>query len=512
MKILPVHLIREADAYTIKHEPIADIDLMERAAGACADWLIKNIDFDRKIMIFCGQGNNGGDGFAIARLLSLTGYDLHVFNLASLEKMSPSCLINFNRLKENHQKCRISDLSSSSPVEEIILPEIDNQTVVIDAIFGSGLTRLPEGRIARIIDHINSSGAVITAIDVPSGLFCDDTVRRSGNPSIIHADFTLTFSPPKLAFFFPENDRYVGDWKLLDIRLSPEFIDTAEVRNFMIEPGDIRGILKKRDKFAHKGRFGHALLICGSTGKMGAAILASHACIRSGAGLVTAHVPSSTNAILQTAVPEAMLSIDSDNDCFSEVPDLTAYTAIAAGPGIGTKSHTANALKMLIQQTQIPIIFDADAINILAENKTWLAFLPKGCIFTPHPKEFERLVGKIGNDFERNEMQRNFSFKNHCYIVLKGAHSATTTPDGRCFFNTTGNPGMATAGSGDVLTGIIAGLMAQGYSSLESSLAGVYIHGLAGDSALSSLGYEALIASDIIANLGKSFQQLYGKL
>ncbi|MCX6276791.1 MAG: NAD(P)H-hydrate dehydratase [Bacteroidetes bacterium] len=512
MKILPVHLIREADAYTVKHEFIADIDLMERAAGTCAEWLIENIGFDRKIMIFCGSGNNGGDGLAIARLLFLTGYDLQVFNLASPEKMSPSCLINFNRLKENHQKCRICDLSSFSSEGEIVLPEINKQTVVIDAIFGSGLTRQPEGVIARVIDHINASGAVIAAIDVPSGLFCDDTVRISGNPSIINADFTLTFSPPKLAFFFPENDRYIGDWRLLDIGISPKFIDTAEVRNFMIEPGDVSRILKRRNKFAHKGNFGHALLICGSTGKMGAAILAAKACIRSGAGLVTAHVPSSAIAILQTAVPEAMLSIDSDNDLFTDVPDLTAYTAIATGPGIGTKSHTAAALKVLIQQTTIPIIFDADAINIIAENKTWLAFLPKGCIFTPHPGEFERLVGKSGNEFERNEMQRNFSFKNHCYVVLKGAHTAITTPDSRCFFNTTGNPGMATAGSGDVLTGIIAGLMAQGYSSLESSLAGVYIHGLAGDSALLSLGYEALIASDIIANLGKSFQQLYGKL
>jgi NAD(P)H-hydrate epimerase len=511
MKILPVPLIREADAYTIEHEPISDIDLMERAAGKCADWLIANIPQNREIVVFCGSGNNGGDGLAIARFLVLTRYQVKVFLLAPPEKMSPSCLINYQRLKENHPGCAITQIGSTSISEDLTLPEINEKTVVIDAIFGSGLTRMPEGHIARVIDFINESKAVVVAIDVPSGLFCDESSRNEEKPAVIHADYTLTFAPPKLAWFFPENDVYVGDWQLLDIGLSPEFIESAAVRNFMMESTDISRFLKKRNKFAHKGNFGHALLICGSTGKMGAAVLSAKACLRSGAGMVTVRVPSSGTTILQTAIPEAMISIDPDPENFTDVPDLSNFSAIAIGPGIGTGDQTARALKLLIQQATVPVIFDADAINILGENKTWLAFIPKGSVFTPHPKEFERLVGKSANDFERNTLQREFSYKIHCYVVLKGAHTTISTPDGNCFFNTTGNPGRATGGSGDVLTGIIAGLMAQGYTSLESCLAGVFIHGLAGDFAFSTLGFESLIASDIIENLGQSFRKLYGK-
>jgi NAD(P)H-hydrate epimerase len=244
---------------------------------------------------------------------------------------------------------------------------------------------------------------------------------------------------------------------------------------------------------------------------MGAAVLATHACLRSGPGLVTVHVPKEGKSILQTTLPEAMLSIDEHGEIFTSVPDLTPYSAIAAGPGIGQHEQTGRALKLLIQNSLLPVVFDADAINILAENKTWLGFLKPGCIFTPHPKEFERLAGKSSNDFERNLLQRNFSIKYQACVVLKGAHTAVTTPSGECFFNSTGNPGMATGGSGDVLTGIIAGILAQGYSGVEASIMGVYLHGLAGDIAAASSGYEALIAGDIINNLGTAFQSLYGK-
>jgi NAD(P)H-hydrate epimerase len=512
MKILPVELIREADACTIANEPIADIDLMERAAQSCTAWLIANINTDHKMMLFCGGGNNGGDGLAIARLLLLAGFDIQVFVLALPESMSPSCLINFHRLRENYPGCLITTLSSVSPDKSPELPVIPQDCVVIDAIFGSGLTRPPQGHFARVIEHINESEAIVVAIDVPSGLYCDTSIKSSEKPVAIEADYTLTFAPAKFAFFFPENDRFAGDWKLLDIGLNPEFLAGAHVQNFMIEARDILSFLKKRNKFAHKGTFGHALLICGATGKMGAAVLAAKACLRTGCGLVTVRTPSSGTSIVQTAFPEAMISIDPDMDCFTEVPELGPFSAVGIGPGIGTGQKTAAALKLLIQQLRIPAVFDADAINILAENKTWIAFLPKGCIFTPHPKEFERLVGKSTDDFERNEMQRSFSVKNSCYVILKGAHTAITTPNGRCYFNTTGNPGMATGGTGDTLTGIITSLLSQGYSPLESSLAGVYLHGLAGDIALEQQGYESLIASDIINNIGKSFKQLYGKL
>jgi NAD(P)H-hydrate epimerase len=524
MKILPVQLVREADAYTIIHEPIADIDLMERAAATCFGWLKDIIALEQKIRIFCGSGNNGGDGFAIARMLLEAGFRVDVFYLSPPEKMSANCKVNYMRLSgmkdvERGMRDEGRGMNDEREYPGLILlagssdlPVILPEDVVIDAIFGNGLTRQAEGFTATVIQHINSCGAMVVAIDVPSGLFCDATTQTTPKNLIIHADYTLTFAPPKLAFFFPENDLFVGNLQLLDIGLSRDFIESAKVQNFMLEAGDVAPILRKRNKFSHKGTFGHALIIAGSTGKMGAAVLSAKACLRSGAGLVTMRIPKSGVTILQTAVPEAMLAIDPDADHFSETLELSSYSSIATGPGLGTSLQTANALKILIQHAKIPILFDADAINILAENKTWLGFIFKDCIFTPHPREFERLVGKSSNNFEQNRMQRDFSFRYQCYVVLKGAHSAITTPDGRCYFNTTGNPGMATGGSGDVLTGIIAGLMAQGYSSLESCLLGVYIHGLAGDIALTEQGFEALIAGDITTNLGKSFQSLYGKL
>jgi NAD(P)H-hydrate epimerase len=245
---------------------------------------------------------------------------------------------------------------------------------------------------------------------------------------------------------------------------------------------------------------------------MGAAVLAAKACLRSGPGLVTAHIPRSGNVILQTAVPEAMLIHDQEEDIFSGIHDLSGYSSIAIGPGIGKADATGRGLKHLIQNSNLPLIFDADAINILGENKTWIPFVPKGSIFTPHPKEFERLAGKSPNDFERNKIQLDFSIKHGVFVILKGAHTAITTPDGKCYFNTSGNPGMATGGSGDVLTGILAGIMAQGYTSLETCLLGVYIHGFAGDLAAEETGQEALIAGDIIQHLGNAFLSLYGEL
>jgi NAD(P)H-hydrate epimerase len=367
------------------------------------------------------------------------------------------------------------------------------------------------GSPAVLIDHLNASGATIISIDVPSGLFCDATTTPPSGGVVVHATHTLTFAPPKLAFFFPENQVNVGTWHLLDIGLSKEFIRSAAVDNFMVETCDVVPMLRTRKKFDHKGNFGHALLIAGSTGKMGAAVLAARASLRAGTGLLTCAVPRSGLSILQTSVPEAMVIPDPSDHEISAIPDLSGFTAIGIGPGTGTSPGTANAVKMLIQQATHPIVFDADALNILAENRTWLAFMPKGSVLTPHPREFERLAGKSKDNFDRHRLQREFSARYQCFVVLKGAHTVTTTPDGLSFFNTTGNPGMATGGSGDVLTGILTGLMAQGYSSLEACLLGVFIHGMAGDIALKEQGYEALIAGDIINNLGKTFQTLYGK-
>lgn len=519
MKILSADLIREADAYTIEHEPIRSVDLMERAAQRCFDWIYQHIPVSRPITIVAGTGNNGGDGLAIARMLVEQGYRIVVFLAGEPEVLSPDCRVNHDRLIQMRDPgCRILGISDPGDANIIHLPLREGNGggdtgdgVIIDALFGSGLTRPVTGIHAEMIRSINNSGALVVSIDVPSGLFMDKTVLTEKDPVVVQADYTLSFAPPKLAFFFPENNIFTGEWILLDIGLSETFIRDTDVKDFMVTPGTVKPLLRKRDKYAHKGNFGHALLICGSQAKMGAAVLAAKACLRSGAGLVTVRVPRTGVDILQTAAPEAMLTIDPDDRFFTELPRLDGYSAVGIGPGIGIEQTTGNAFKHLIQEGR-PMVIDADALNILGENKTWLGFLPPGCILTPHPKEFERIAGKTSDDFDRNHRQRELSFKYSCYIILKGAHTAITTPDGRCYFNTTGNPGMATGGSGDVLTGILTGLFAQGYPPLEVCLMGVYLHGMAGDLASKLSGPEALIAGDIIGHLGKAFETLYGEL
>ena len=503
MKILSAQKTREADAWTVAHEPIADIDLMERAATACAQWLYEHIPGTRSVRVFAGTGNNGGDGLAIARLLAEKGYRVEVFLAGDPDKLSPNCRINYDRLPHPPGTLRENPSSGLFPKGEV--------GIIIDALFGTGLTRPVEGFPAEIIREINRSESLVISIDIPSGLFSDQSVRSIKDPAIVMADFTLTFSPPKLAFFFPENHQYTGEWVLLDIGISGEFISRAETSDFMVTRSDVKPLLHHRTKFAHKGMFGHALLICGGAGKMGAAVLAARGCLRSGAGLVTVRTPRSGVNILQTAVPEAMLAIDPHEQFYSELPVLENYTATGIGPGIGLEKCTQSAFKLLIQAGN-PMVIDADALNILGENKTWLGFLPRGCILTPHPREFERIAGKSANDFERNQRQREFSFRHSCYIVLKGAYTAVTTPDGKCYFNTTGNPGMATGGSGDVLTGILTVLIAQHYLPLQACLLGTYLHGIAGDLAAEDTGQEALIAGDLVNYLGKAFHSVYGEL
>lgn len=501
MKILSIDKIREADAYTIKHEPIADIDLMERAATELFEWIAAKTDPAKKINIICGLGNNGGDGFAVARMLKEAGYEIVLYIVWYADKMSPSCKTNFERIRKI-KSVQINELKEGDSI-----PEFTEDEIIIDALFGSGLTRPIKGFTEKVVDQINDSNAVVISIDAPSGFFSDST-NTTNDGAIIKADYTLTFQFPKYGFLFPENDQYVGYWEVLHIGLHPDFINDVKVKNFFLTVKDCKGILKPRNKFDHKGKFGHGLLIAGNYGKMGAAVLASKAGLKAGAGLITTHIPSKGNDILQTAVPAGMVSIDPNENIFSTVPDLSPYNAIAIGPGIGTEEETHKALKLLIQNTGLPIIFDADALNILSENKTWIPFIPKHSIFTPHPKEFKRLIGPSSNNFEQNQMQREFSIKHKVYIILKGAHTVISCPDGNCYFNSTGNPGMATGGSGDILTGILLGLKAQGYSSLETCLLGVYIHGLAGDIALKKWGMEALTAENIIHKLGKAFKTL----
>ena len=502
MKIFTVEKIREADNYTIENEPILSIDLMERASAQLRIWVKDHVNTKKHIHIFVGLGNNGGDGLALARMLHEDGYKVTVSIIRYSENCSDDHNSNYQRLLPLSD-IKVKDLTELSNIEDI-----SQDDVIVDAIFGSGLTKPVIGFIADIIRKINYSDAITISVDIPSGLFADSSsISEKGD--IIRADYTLSFQFPKLAFLLPENEIYVGNWQVLDIGLSQEFISLEKAKYNYLTPVDIVPTIKGRSKYSHKGTYGHALIIAGSYGKMGAAVLASKACLRSGVGLLTTHVPKSGINILQTSTPETILSIDRYENYFSEVPDLTMYNAIGIGPGLGKEHQSQMAMKLLIQNSNCPIIFDADALNILAENPTWLAFLPKGSILTPHPKEFQRLVGGCSDDFEKLEKQRNLAQKHGIYIVLKGANTSVCFPDGQIFFNSTGNPGMATAGSGDVLTGIITGLLASGYSSGIASILGVYIHGLAGDIAAREFGSEALIAGDIIRNLGEAFKELH---
>jgi NAD(P)H-hydrate epimerase len=502
MKILPVEKIREADAFTIANEPIADIELMERAAVQLFRWIAGNVDISHRFFVFAGLGNNGGDGLALSRLLSEAGYEVIVYVVRYSDKTSENFQENYVRFEAIGNR-KLHDLKEGEP-----FPEILEEDIVVDALFGSGLTRPVKDFPGEVISMMNTTPALKIAIDIPSGLFADISSKDS-NGEIIRADYTLSLQFPKLAFLLPENNTFVGSWHVLDIGLYPDYIKSVPVKNFYSTRQDLAATLKPRKKFSHKGTYGHALLIAGSYGKMGAAILAAHAALRSGVGLLHVHIPKVGYSILQTALPEAMLSIDRYENYFSDIPELATFNAIGVGPGLGTQHQSQMALKLLIQQFKLPIVFDADALNILAENKTWLAFLPHYSILTPHPKEFERLAGKWNNDFERLKKQREFAEKYQLVVILKGAHTSICTPRGDCYFNSTGNPGMATAGSGDVLTGILTSLLAQGYASVEAAILGVYLHGFAGDLAAKKLSEEAMIAGDIIANLGKAFKKLY---
>jgi len=502
MKILSSEQIRKIDKYTIENEPVPSIDLMERAATVCAGWLNKRYPSSTNFVIFAGPGNNGGDGLAVARLLADRGYNhIKLVLLKFTDKFSRDFSNNLERLK------RVGVVEVLEIKQKEDFPGIPRGTIMIDAIFGSGLSRPAKGLPAEIIDKMNASGAKIISIDIPSGLFGED---NSKNPTdhIIHADYTLTFQIPKLAFLFPENETFVGNWLVLSIGLHPKAIEEAAATFYLLEEKDIHSLLKKRKKFSHKGHFGHALLIAGSYGKMGAAVLSANGCLKSGVGLLTAHVPRLGYNTIQIAVPEAMAIVDDSDEVFSVIPDLEKFDVLGIGPGIGKEPPTVKALQDLLNQANKPMVLDADALNIVSESKDLLKKIPAGSILTPHPGEFSRLGGKTTNSFDRINKASELAREYHVVVILKGAYTSIHVPDGSVFFNTSGNPGMATGGTGDVLTGITLGMISQGYASADAAKLAVYIHGLAGDLAVEEMGQEALVARNIIDYLGKAFLSL----
>lgn len=496
MKIFSAKQTHELDAITIENEPISSVDLMERASLAFVDWFTDRFTKEKNILIFCGPGNNGGDGLAIARLLLNKHYNVEVFIIESVAT-SKDFKINEERLL----KITTANYIHSSND----FPEIDGTEVVIDAIFGSGLTRLVEGLYAEIISYLNKKSSIIVSVDIASGLFCD---YHTPGSVTVKPTFTVSFQLPKLAFLLPENYASVGEWHLVDIGLDKNYIQDTNSPYYYLDPEMIRSSIKKRGKFAHKGDFGKALIIAGNYGMIGAALLASKACLRAGVGLLKMYIPQCGYDIAQTSIPEAMVLTDPDFNSITKIPELDGYNAIGVGPGLNEREKTIDALGDLLKNSPVPLVIDAGALNILSKNKDLIEYIPPNSILTPHPKEFERLAGKSENDFERLKTLKHFSQKLQCIVILKGAHTAIAHPHGEIYFNSTGNPGMAKGGSGDVLTGILTSLLAQGYPPTVAAILGVYMHGFAGDTAATSLGIPYITASDIIEGLS-SFYKVY---
>lgn len=500
IKILSKEAIGAADQHTIENEPISSLDLMERAAERAFEKisaLFLQKGEKKEFAVFCGIGNNGGDGLVIARKLLEQKHEVRVYLVELSSSLSKDLRANLERLT-------VSEKRLNEGEHEV---DIADDVIVIDAIFGTGLSRPVEGFAKQLIEDINDQSSCTVSIDLPSGLYADEGIT-SEKQIAIRANHTLTFESPKRCFLFPELAAYVGNWQVVPIGLDREFIRKVKCDDYLLSLQDAKEMLRTRNPFSHKGDFGKGFIVAGSRGKMGAAVLAAKACLRSGIGLLTLQVPACGEPVLQTAVPEAMVLADKQENYVSELKKEASYTAIGIGPGLGKASSTQNLLKLIIQQNEAPMVIDADALNILAENPTWLSFLTAGSILTPHFGELERLVGKWSTAEERMKKQKMFARKFNIYLLVKGKYSSISCPDGKVFFNPTGNVGMATGGSGDALAGVLTALLAQSYSPQHAALFGTYLHGLAGDIAAKKIGVESLLPSDLIRSISDAYGEI----
>lgn len=499
MKIISSHDIKAIDKKTIDEENIDSVNLMDRAASKIAEAIIHHYKGGR-IYIFAGAGNNGGDAIAAGILLHKQGFNINIIHFV-INELSADCDTVRKRLTD-YPGIPYTEVSKS-----FTKPDITKDDLIIDGLFGSGLNKPLSGGFAAVANFINSTGATVFSIDLPSGLMCEDNTYNVMQ-NVIKADRTFTIQYPKLVFFFSEFSKYIGDYEVLDIKLSEKAISECNSDISTIEAEDVRKIIRKRNRFTHKGDYGKALVIAGSYGMAGAAILTAKGCLKSGVGLLKIHIPSACVNVIQTAVPEAIACIDYHEHIFTSLFEENDATVTAIGPGLGTDELTAEGLKQVIRTASGPMVIDADAINIISANRDIFKYIPKKSILTPHIKEFDRLTGNCQDPYERILKAAELAKAFNVYIVLKSAYTFVITPENKFYINTNGNPGMATGGSGDVLTGVITALLAQGYSSQEAAILGTYAHGLAGDIAASKLGEMGMTSMDIAENLPEAWKRL----
>lgn len=487
MKLLSAEQIKHLDRFTIENEPISSVNLMNRAGSVLFEELLQLIEYKQAVVIFCGPGNNGGDGFVIHRLLKLAGFSVQTY-LVPFGTLTDECQEQFNTVK--------GDVILWSENTNIIL---STDAVIIDALLGIGSNREPQGLLKAAIDWINSSGNIVYSIDMPSGLTADELPEHN---TIVKATETWTIHAPKLTFMLPEAQQFIGKWKHFDIGLDLNECNIIPSRYTYLLKEDVENILPVRPRFSHKGTFGHGLLIAGSDGKMGACLLSAEAALRSGLGLLTVYTVSQGKSCLHQRIPEAMAIWDkNENELSGEMlPELTRFSAIGIGPGLGMNEGVLNTLKQVLHSKK-PCVIDADALNVLAENPDLLSALHEDCVLTPHPKEFERLAGSFVNSQDRLDRAIHFAQMYSCQLILKDAISAVITSKGKVSFNSTGNSGLAKGGSGDVLTGIVLGLLTQGIKSEYAATIAVYYHGLTADQLKKTQSERNMLASDLVKAL-----------
>lgn len=463
----------------------SELDLIENVSVAISDEFSKMFGTEKPVAIFCGKGNNGGDGLAIARLLSEKDYNVEVILLHNEKELSPSNKVNFERLPST---IKVSDLNVFKQANH-------SNSIYIDAIIGAGLRGPLEGVEALCVDIINNSKQTVVSIDIPSGL--GSQFNKLGD-KVVKANLTICAAAPKLSLVLPENFKYVGDLITVKSKYSSYLIEEYDLPFTFVDEEYACNLVPTRDRFSHKGNYGHTLIIAGGEGMLGAAILAVGGALRSGCGLVTAYLPRLHTSAMYAVHPSAMIMNDS-TEHFTKVPEnLERFSSIGIGCGLGKRPDTHNALLSLIEECKVPMVIDADALNIIAGKPELLKSIHRGSVITPHPKELARLIGEWKDENDKFEKSKKLSLETGLFIVVKGANSQIFTPTGEVFINSTGTPGMAKGGSGDVLTGIISGLLASGWSSLNASLFGVYIHGKAGQAAAEAKGINSMSSNDII--------------